>query len=323
MMESRRGAHKSNHSFIFMLIAAAVIICMPYLVSMKDSPKESELALGASAAVLMDLDTGKVLYEKNAYEALPPASMSKMMTELIVLDLANEGKLAWNELVLTSHYAAEVPGSQIGFDAGERYTVRELFEAMAVHSANDAAVALAEHISGNETAFVMLMNARAARIGLSESAQFGNATGLTHEDLLAFPEASAQRDTMISAKDTAVLAGHLLKKYPEILEVSKQSSVKLASTMKKLPSTNLMLSGMTFAYPGNDGLKTGYTVQAGYCFTGTAKQEGRRLVSVVMGASTPEQRFEETGKLFQYGFQESRLESWIGRIQSKLGIQVS
>lgn len=319
----RTSDSNSNGTLKFLLLAAAVVFCIPYLATFKGTTKLSELAPNVSAAILMDLDTGKVLYEKNADKALPPASMSKMMTELIVLDLTNEGKLSWNDSVGTSHYAAEVPGSQIGFAEGEHYTVRELFEAMTVHSANDAAIALAEHISGTEREFVTLMNKRAARIGLSEHTEFANATGLNHEDLIGFAEASADRDTIMTAKDTAVLAGHLLKKYPEILDVSKRSSIKLASTVKTLPTTNLMLNGMPYAYPGNDGLKTGYTEQAGYCFTGTAKQEGRRLVSVVMGASTPEQRFTETEKLFQYGFQPKRLDSLIAQIGSRLGIQIA
>jgi D-alanyl-D-alanine carboxypeptidase (penicillin-binding protein 5/6) len=289
---------------------------------LKERPAVSVLELESKAAILLDIGTGEVLYEKNADEAMPPASMSKMMTELIVLGMASDGELAWNEQVVTSRYAAEVPGSQIGFAEGEVFSVRELFEAMAVHSANDAAVALAEHISGTESGFVRLMNERADKLGLSEGAVFGNSTGLNREDLLPYSEASSDMDSVMSAKDTATLAAYLLKKYPEVLEVSSRTSVKLASSAKKLQSTNLMLTGKSYAYPGNDGLKTGYTEQAGYCFTGTAKQDGRRLVSVVMGADTSGQRFEETGKLFHYGFRTNGLEGLIANIQSKLGLEI-
>jgi D-alanyl-D-alanine carboxypeptidase len=321
-MYERSYGRKYNSAIKLLLIAAGAIACILYLISLNRSPAVSELELDASSAILMDLQTGEVLYEKNANEALPPASMSKLMTELIIMDLTREGVLGWNEKVLTSVYAAGVPGSQIGFEAGERFSVRELFEAMAVHSANDAAVALAEHVSGNEAAFTKLMNKRAEKLGLSSQTLFANATGLSSEDLLPFPGASAERDTVMTAKDTALLAAYLLKKYPEVLEVSSRSSVKLSNQPKSLQSTNLMLSGKPYAFPGNDGLKTGYTVQAGYCFTGTAKQDGRRLVSVIMGADTPEQRFIETGKLFQFGFKTDGLTSLIGHIQSKLGIQV-
>jgi D-alanyl-D-alanine carboxypeptidase (penicillin-binding protein 5/6) len=321
MME-RTYRRKYSPAIKLLLIAVGLIASILYLVSLKDRPAVTDLQLGASSAILMDLQTGEVLYEKNANESLPPASMSKLMTELIILDLTSEGALGWNEKVMTSAYAAEVPGSQIGFEAGESYSVRELFEAMAVHSANDAAVALAEHVSGKEAVFTALMNKRAEKLGLSSQSFFANATGLSSEDLLPFPAASSESDTVMTAKDTAMLAAYLLKKYPEVLDVSRRSSVKLANRAKSLQSTNMMLSGMPYAFPGNDGLKTGYTVQAGYCFTGTAKQDGRRLVSVIMGADTPEQRFIETGKLFQFGFKTDGLTSLIGHIQSKLGIQV-
>lgn len=266
----------------------------------------SALELGSKAAVMMDAATGEVLYANNADEALPPASMSKLMTELLVLDYVSAGKLSWNERVTASGYAAGVPGSQIGFDAGENFTLRELFEALAVHSANDAAVAIAEHIAGSEAEFVKLMNSRAARIGLSEQTVFANASGLNRNDLDAFAEASSDYDTMMTASDVAILAGHLLSKYPEVLDVSSRSSIELASSGTSHAATNQMLDGMPFAYPGNDGLKTGYTPEAGYCFAGTAKQDGRRLITVVMGAHTSESRFEETEKLFNLGFNEEK-----------------
>ncbi|WP_364143086.1 D-alanyl-D-alanine carboxypeptidase family protein [Paenibacillus sp. LPE1-1-1.1] len=320
MLMERTYKRRFNSAVIILIIAVCAAACILYLMSLKGKPSVSGLQLESGSAVLLDLQTGEVLYEKNADEALPPASMSKLMTELIVLDMASEGKLGWGDLVTASSYASLVPGAQIGFDAGDAYTVRELFEAMAVHSANDAAVALAEHVSGSETEFAALMNSRALKLGLSSQTVFANATGLSSEDLLPYAEASANADTVMTAKDTASLAAYLLKKYPEVLEVSSRSSVRLASTSQKLRTTNLMLNGMPYAFPGNDGLKTGYTVQAGYCFTGTARKDGRRLVSVVMGAHTPEQRFIETGLLFDYGFQTDGLTSLIGHIQSKLGI---
>jgi len=321
-MQQETYGRKRGGTILWLLTAIGVIISVFYVISLKGSPSKSDLQLDSSSAILIDLNTGEVLYEKNANEALPPASMSKLMTELIILDLTSEGQLNWKDQVKTSAYAAAVPGSQIGFEAGESYTVRELFEAMAIHSANDAAVALAEHISGSEAAFVQLMNNRAAKLNLSNQTVFANATGLSQEDLLPFEAASSEKDTMMSAKDTAALAAYLLKKYPEVVDVSSRNSVKLASTSQRLKTTNMMLSGMPYAFPGNDGLKTGYTVQAGYCFTGTAKQDGKRLVSVIMGAKTPEQRFTETGKLFQYGFQLNGLESVMGHVQSKLGFKI-
>jgi D-alanyl-D-alanine carboxypeptidase len=322
VMRSKKYMNNHDSGIKMFIVAAVVVVISFYAASTKDKPVYTTLEVKASSAYLVDMQTGEVLFEQNADEPLPPASMSKLMTELLVLDAVNDGRLAWNEPVQTSAYAAAVPGSQIGFEQGETLTVRELFEAMAVHSANDAAVALAEHIGGSELEFVKRMQARAAQIGLSERTVFGNATGLSRFDLRPFKAAASVRDTLMTAKDTARLAAYMLKKYPEVLDVSSRGSIRLRGAAKALPATNLMLSGKAYAFPGNDGLKTGYTEQAGYCFTGTAKQDGRRLVSVIMGAKTADERFVETGKLFQYGFQNSHMEVVIGRLQSKLGIRV-
>ncbi len=321
-MRSKPRANQQEYGLKMIILAALVVGFSFWAASMKDMPLYPELEVEAASAYLVDLHSGEVLYERNADEPLPPASMSKLMTELVVLDAVNEGKLAWNEQVPISAYAAAVPGSQIGVQEGESLTVRELFEAMAIHSANDAAVVLAEHIGGSEMAFVKLMQERAKGLGLSEQTVFGNSTGLSRFDLRPFKAAASARDTQMTAKDTARLAAYVLVKYPEVLEVSGRGNLLLKGAREALPATNLMLSGKAFAYPGNDGLKTGYTKEAGYCFTGTAKREGRRLVSVIMGAKTADERFVETGKLFEFGFQTSRVEAVIGRIQSKLGISV-
>ncbi|MDQ0110776.1 D-alanyl-D-alanine carboxypeptidase family protein [Paenibacillus harenae] len=310
---------RNGGAFKAMGIAAVAIACFYMMTVWHGKTGAAALHVGATAAIMMDAGTGEVLFEKNADVALPPASMSKMMTELIVLELVNEGKLEWNEPVTTSRYAAGVPGSQVGFNAGESFTVRELFEALTVHSANDAAVAIAEHAAGSEPEFVKLMNSRADRIGMSEQALFANATGLNRNDLTAFAESASDGDTMLTASDVALLAGHLLNKYPEVLEVSSRSSIKLASSGHRLASTNLMLEDMPFAYPGNDGLKTGYTPEAGYCFTGTAKQDGRRLITVVMGSATSESRFEETQKLFKFGFHD-KSGGLLATVQNSLGL---
>lgn len=302
-----RTMRKSKGNSSFIIILAVALAAVIYLVNADgidySIAKRNTPLVESKAAIMLDMGTGTILYEKNSDIALPPASMSKMMTELIVLDAVNNGDIAWNDKVVVSSYAADVIGSQIGFEAGERFTVRELFEAMTVSSANDAAVALAEYTAGNERKFVKLMNDKAAAIGLSGSTVFGNATGLTVNDLSRHAEAASDRETMMTARDTGMLAAYLLGKYPEVLDVTNRSSVRLESSKQKLAATNLMLSGKPFEYGGNDGLKTGYTEKAGYCFTGTAKRDGRRLITVVMGADTPEKRFVETEELFNYGFQ--------------------
>ncbi|MFX3634826.1 MAG: D-alanyl-D-alanine carboxypeptidase family protein [Candidatus Pristimantibacillus sp.] len=319
--------YRSNDRSIGMkllLLLVIVILIGGVVVSIFNRNVIDELPdLAVAAAIMIDAETGEVLYERNSSQALPPASMSKMMTELLVLDHVNNGSLNWNDPVITSAYASDVMGAQIGFGPDEQWTVRELFDAMTVHSANDAAVALAEHIGKSEKGFVSLMNKRAKEIGLSDRSVFGNSSGLSQVDLSRFSAASSERDTLLTSKDTAILARYLIKKYPQILEVTARASILLPSVKTKLQTTNLMLPGKTYAYPGNDGLKTGYTEQAGYCFTSTAKQGDRRLITVVMGTSTAESRFLETQKLLHFGFQTSILDMWLADMGAKFGLVVT
>lgn len=262
-----------------------------------------EPQIQSTAAFLIDAGTGEILYEKNADEPLPPASMSKMMTEVIVLDHVRDGMIQWSDTVYPTAYAAAVPGARMGLTEGRGLAVRELFDAMAIYSANDAAVALAEHIAGSEAAFTDMMNEKARDIGLSADAVFGNASGLSRTDIAGYEGSSHERDTLLSAKDIARLAGYLIGKYPEVLEITSKGSVKVSTQGQALAATNQMLAEKQFEYPGNDGLKTGYTPEAGYCFTGTVKQGDRRLISVVMGTESKDARFLETKKLFEYGFE--------------------
>lgn len=265
---------------------------------------QEEPEIAARASLLMDAKTGQILHASNADEALPPASMSKMMTELVLLDRLHAGQLDWEEQVTISDYAAGVEGAQIGAEAGERFTVGELFAAMTVHSANDAAVALAEHAAGSERIFVAWMNERGRAIGLSEQTMFANATGLSSIDLAPFEAAASEGDTFMTARDTAKLAAYLVKAYPEVLDITTMRDVAVAGGQAQLVlrTTNQMLPGEAYAYGGNDGLKTGYTSRAGYCFAGTTERGGKRLIAIVMGAATSEERFAETKKLFQFGY---------------------
>lgn len=261
----------------------------------------------ASSAILIHADTGRVLYAMHADRALPPASMSKMMTELLALDAVRSGQHTWDERISISRYAAEVPGSGIGMHEGEVYTLKQLFEALIIHSANDAAVAIAEHLSGSESAFVDAMNNRAKEIGLSERTVFANASGLPAADLLPYAEAAADGETMMTARDAAMLARWLLNQHPDLLEITSQRDVVVPQKKLSLHTTNLMLPGEPYAYEGNDGFKTGYTSSAGYCFTGTASRSGNRLITVVMGTGNADQRFTETRKLMDYGFERQNI----------------
>ncbi|MEO3945429.1 D-alanyl-D-alanine carboxypeptidase family protein [Gorillibacterium sp. CAU 1737] len=262
---------------------------------------ESLQGLDAGSVFLFDMTDGKVLYERSSHQALPPASLTKMMTEYVLLDKLAAGEIDWSDEVPVSAYAAQVPGAGMGAEEGERWTVRDLFAAMAVHSANDAAVALAEYAAGSEKVFVKNMNEAAQELGLEDTV-FYNATGLGQKDIAEVSPEPPGKDNRMSARDAGVLAAALIDTYPELLEVTSELTASLKGGEVVLPTTNEMLPGGRFGFQGNDGLKTGYTTAAKYCFAGTASREGKRLVTVVMGASTPEARFEETRKLLDYGF---------------------
>ncbi|WP_438435192.1 D-alanyl-D-alanine carboxypeptidase family protein [Gorillibacterium sp. sgz500922] len=280
-----------------------------------------ELQLNVKSAILIDAATGQVLYENNADEALPPASMAKMMTEYILMERIDSGKLSWDSMVTTSHYAANVGGSGGMLAENEQLSVKDMLYALSIYSSNDAAVALAEYMASNEQSFVALMNEKAKELGMSKT-HFTSATGLTREDI-EDPELKnnpLEGDTLMSARDASTLGLRLIKDHPSILEFTKIPSKKLReSDQFPMQNWNWMLEGKAttdfqkqFAYPGMDGLKTGSTDAAGYCFTGTAVRNGTRLISVVMNAQSTKKnpnksereaaRFIETRKLLDYGF---------------------
>ncbi|MED1567585.1 D-alanyl-D-alanine carboxypeptidase family protein [Bacillus paramycoides] len=253
----------------------------------------NELNIQAKAAILMDAESGKIIYKKNEDIPFAPASMSKMMTEYIVLEQIENGSLKWDDSVTISSNAVNSEGVKINVKDGDRLTVRELFHAMVISSANNAAIALAEHISKSEKNFTLLMNEKAKQLQLSNQTRFVNATGLANEK---------NEESQMTALDAAKLAQHLIKNYPNILEIAKLTSFNLRGTTVNTTNKMLYPSNRRLYFQGADGLKTGFTDAAGYCFTGTAKQDGKRMISVVMGTSNGSQRFIETKKLFSYGF---------------------
>lgn len=272
--------------------------------------------VNARAVVLLDLNTGRILLSENGDVPLPPASMSKLMTELVILDDIKAGRRSWDDEVTISDTAAKVRGVKIALKSGDTLTVRELFQSIMVYSANDAAVALAEHFAGSEEAFVRKMNARAQEIGLSHNTYFANASG-AESGTAKNQAATSVRETVMTATDTAKLAAYLIKSHPDILKTSSKTQTKINGRDLYLSNTNWMLPslGGPYSYEGTDGLKTGYTARAGYCFTGTAEKQGSRLIAVVMGTESKEARFEETRKLFDYGFAKTltwkeRLDDW-------------
>lgn len=269
--------------------------------------------LEAKSAVLMDAETGQILYQLNGDVEKAPASMSKMMTEYLVSRAIKQGKLSWDDTVKVSENAAKQIGSRIFLAEGDEHTIKELYIAMAVGSANDATAQLAVTVGGSEEEFAKLMNETAAELGMTKS-HFINSTGLDRADMPEkFRPASIEGETVMSAKDSAILAYHILKEEPEFLETSKIQSYKFRERDETpITNWNWMLESnkdvpnfRKFAYKGVDGLKTGHTSSAGNCFTGTALQNGTRLIAVVMGVpgnSNDGKRFLETAKLFDYGF---------------------
>lgn len=263
-----------------------------FLIKDKDARKEADpLYSEAKAAIVMEADSGKILYEQNAKVALPIASMSKLMTQYIVLEAIADGRLSWDSLYTPSTAAVNQSRHAVilGMDKNKTYNLRELFAAMTVTSANDAAVALAEMVSGTEEEFVIQMNKKAKSFGL-QNTRFINATGLDKEET-----------NRATARDVAAIANELLTKYPEVLEFTRMTDFT-TSEGTRLWNTNLMLPGMPQAMTGMEGLKTGYTEEAGPCFASTGIYEGKRIITVVIGVeaegsdtSTP--RFELTRDL--------------------------
>ncbi|PYI51101.1 D-alanyl-D-alanine carboxypeptidase family protein [Paenibacillus flagellatus] len=286
-----------------------------------EAAEATDLKLEVKAAILIEASTGQVLYEMNADEPLPPASMSKMMTEYLVMESIKSGKHKWEDIVSPSQYAVDVIGSGQLIGPGEKYSVKDLFGAMSIYSANDATVALAEFVGDTEEKFVGMMNDTAKKLGFNPKSFFINATGLSRSDLGKYAPASiTQNDTMITARDASILAYHILKEHPEVLEFAKIPSKKFREKDKDpMINWNWMLEGnkdnpnfKQYVYPGMDGLKTGHTDEAGYCFTGTAVRNGMRLISVVMAAPSMAKRFVETQKLLDYGFNNFEMKSVIG-----------
>lgn len=298
---------------IFILSFGSFVLMMPQV----RAEETSDLDVNAASAVVIDAKTGQILYANEEDVARPPASMSKMMTELLVMEAIKSGKINWDDMVTASAYAAAIPGSGGLVAEGSSISVRNLFRAISIYSSNDASVLLAEHVAGTEEKFVQLMNERAKEIGLSDDAYFINATGLDRDyieselkgDLLE-QVPSYQGETLLTAKDAALIAREIVIHHPEVLEIASQTEAYFIEEepdeRELMRNWNRMLDNWgeqsSLSYPGLDGLKTGFTDAAGNNFTGTAERDGMRLISVVMGTESETARFAETAKLLDYGF---------------------
>lgn len=244
------------------------------------------------SAIVIDAETGLVLVANNDRQRRQPASMLKMMTELIVLDHLVDGDLKMDEIVKVSANASRMGGSQVYLKHGEEFTVEELLHALAIHSANDAATALAEHVAGSTIAFVDLMNMKGMDLGLLDT-EFHSVHGL--------PAGRGQKPDLSTARDMAILGRELIK-HPQALEWASIKTAPFRDGKFTLYNPNKLVG----TYRGLDGIKTGYTGSAGFCVTASAVQKGKRLISVVMGCPSDRSRATETTRLLTYGFNAYR-----------------
>ena len=240
--------------------------------------------LKSASACLMEASTGEVLYEYNADEKLEPASVTKIMTLLLVMEALDNGVIKLDDMVTGSMNASKMGGSQIWLEYGEQFSVDDMLKAVVVVSANDCTMALAEHLAGSEEAFVARMNERAAELGMINT-QFKNCSGLPEEGHYT------------TARDIAIMSRELIK-HDQIFNYTMIWMDSLRDGQMGLSNTNKLIR----FYPGANGLKTGFTSSAGYCLSGTAKRDKLQLIASVMKAPSSDERFEDTKKLLDYGF---------------------
>lgn len=253
---------------------------------------EETVQVSAPAAILLEASTGQVIYEKNADERRSPASITKIMTMLLAMETLAEGEISLEDEIVTSEYASSMGGSQVYLAAGEIQTLDTLLKCIAVASGNDASVAVAEHISGTEEAFVALMNKRAEQLGM-QNTHFMDCCGLSDSD-----------EHYTSARDVAVMSRELINHFPEIHKYTMiwmediTHVTRQGSSIFTLSSTNKLLKW----YPYTTGLKTGSTSKAKYCISATASKDDLNMIAVVMGAEDPKKRFQDAQTLLAYGF---------------------
>lgn len=256
--------------------------------------EELNLAQNAKSAILLEASTGNIIFEKNANEKQAPASMTKMMTMLLIVESVESKVISWDDIVTASNNASKMGGSQILLETNEKMSVRDLFKGIALASGNDAAVAMAEKIAGNEAVFVNMMNERAKELGLKNT-NFKNVHGLDETNHYS------------TAHDMAMIAKELVK-HPVVLENTKIYEDYLRKGTNRelwLVNTNKLVR----FYDGVDGLKTGYTDTAGYCLTATAKKNNMRVIAVVMGEPDTNTRSADVSEMLDYAFAQYEIET--------------
>lgn len=260
-------------------------------------PVRAATEITAPSAILLEASTGQVIYEKNATERRSPASITKIMTLLLIFEALSEGKVSLQDEVVTSAHAKSMGGSQVFLEEGETQTLETMIKCIVIASGNDASVAVAEHIAGSEADFVEKMNAKATELGM-EDTHFEDCCGLTDSD-----------GHYTTAKDVAIMSRELTVKYPEVFTYTRiwmediTHVTRRGSSTFTLSSTNKLLKW----YQWTTGLKTGSTAKAKFCISATASKDGMDLIAVIMGAPDPKERFHDAEKLLNYGFSVSNL----------------
>ncbi len=285
-----------------------LIILIILLLPINTYAEENNLAENAKSAILIEASTGKIIYEKNSHEKLPMASMTKMMTLLIIMENIDNGNIKWDEIITASEHASSMGGSQIFLQPGEEMTVEDLVKGICIGSGNDASVAMAERIGGTEEEFVNMMNKKAKELNLKDT-NFINSCGLDTDNHYS------------SAYDMSLIAKELVK-HKKILEYTGTYEDYLRKNTPNsfwLVNTNKLVR----YYNGVDGLKTGYTKEAGYCITTTAKKNNMRLISVVMGEPSSKIRNSETTALLDYGFNTYKMDKIISKDEVISKVKIS
>lgn len=269
-------------------LSVLMVVCVTLTSGLAHVCYAAVLDIGSPSAILVEAHTGQILFEKDIDTRRPPASMTKIMTMLLVMEALERGQIALDDVVVASEHAARMGGTQIWLAAGEEMSVDDLLKSVAIASANDSAVALAEHVSGVAEVFVKRMNERANELGATNTV-FVNPTGL--------PKGDGGPENLTTARDLAIMSMELLR-HPAILNYTSIWIDQVRGGNPVLNNTNRLVR----YYDGCDGLKTGYIEASKHCLTATAKRGDLRLISVVLGASTSTQRYDDTRKLLDYGF---------------------
>ncbi|OTN77004.1 hypothetical protein A5886_002084 [Enterococcus sp. 8G7_MSG3316] len=310
--------NKLGYSLIAACMMLFVAIGLPIVSYADDTAMTTEeiqdFSVDAKAAFSLDFDTGKILYDQDGDTAMGIASITKIISLYLVAEQVEQGNLAWDDTVAISQYAADLSVtpdlSNVPLHQDVTYTVKDLYDASYIQSANAAIVALAEKIAGSESDFVDLMKEKVSSWGIDD-AKLVNASGLNNAYLgdNIYPGSTSTDENELSAKDVAIVARHLLQDFPDVLEITSTTTQTFGEgsySPVEMVNWNWMLPGFTNAKDGVDGLKTGTTDLAGACFVGTAVKDGQRIITVVLNvnghAENPSVRFIETGKLMDYSF---------------------